>query len=303
MTKTQAPTLDESLYNKASGKLGLCLLQELDEISSKNVLETLRLALYLEVLGAGKDMGDHAQIQFAKALEGEGNNRFQNINRLTSLLSLKVFDSLLMVDFCNPVYSWKREVLMQYVPTSTALSDQGKYDLETKFITALQKSPWAERDGQPECEFLNLYRNYDLDGWFDTIAGYSKKVKKNMEKEEYVVVYMELAESRRRIYRPLPLDEFGFTLPFATKYDKLDILPLKGITVKAEVVDMPTRGMGFITAWTGTLWTNNPEIVALESNPPLAPGDLPKPERTPVGLGTFSARKKTGGCPVVRKRH
>ncbi|KAH8427106.1 uncharacterized protein LDX57_004823 [Aspergillus melleus] len=191
---------------------------------------------------------------------------------------------------------------MQYVPTSTALSDQGKYDLESNFITALEESPCAKRDGQPECEFLKLYRNHDPDSWSDRTADYSQRVKKNLKREEYVVAYMELAESRRRIYRPLPLDEFGFTLPFATKYDKLDKHPLKEMTDKAEVVDMPTRGVDFITAWTGTLWTNNPAIVALESNPPLAPGDLPKPERTPVDLGTFSARKKTGGCPVMRKR-
>lgn len=263
-------------------------------------------------------MGDHAQVQFAKAMEGESSHgpftilapsyedargvlTFQMISNSVSLLSPRAFDSLAMVDFWNPVYSWRRGVLMQYVPTSTTLSGS-TYDLETKFVEAVGNSQWAKCEGEPEKQFLDLYNDYKPNKWQDRTNDYSDQIKKNLKKEEYVVAYMELAESRRRIYRPLPLDEFGYTLPFATKFPKLDQFPLKEMTEKAEVVDMPKRGVDFITAWTGTLWTDTPEIVTQERQAPVAPSALPKTERTPVDPGSFSARKKTGGCPVMRRR-
>lgn len=70
---------------------------------------------------------------------------------------------------------------------------------------------------------------------------------------------MKLAESRRRIYRPLPLDEFGMTLPYALN------LPTdwKLIEMKedATVTEIPERGLKFLNGWTGTLHGYDPHLL------------------------------------------
>jgi hypothetical protein len=60
----------------------------------------------------------------------------------TSLLSLNVFNALMMVDYWNPVYSWRMGVLMQYVPETTTFNPTTRtYDLETEFIENVKRSP------------------------------------------------------------------------------------------------------------------------------------------------------------------
>jgi hypothetical protein len=184
---------------------------------------------------------------------------------------------------------------MQYMPSSTTLDTDAKtYSVEDDFIKALRRSPHATQGDDSENvekQFLELYDNYNLTTLGERVSKYTENVKTTLQKADGVFNYMLLAESRRRIYRPLPLNEFGLTLPFALKYPTRDSLPLKEMTESGTVVDMPQRGTRFLTLWTGTLWSDDPELLPLaqaymheerppESLDPVSPLALPQRERT-----------------------
>ncbi|GIJ84914.1 hypothetical protein Asppvi_003765 [Aspergillus pseudoviridinutans] len=292
-------------YENACSQLGLALLKEVSTFD--NVPENLQVTLYPGSLGAGKHSGNRTQVLFAKCLVGEGSGpftiltpsledsrgvlNFQKITKNVSLVSQKLLDCLVMADYWNPVYSWRRGILMQYMPASTTL--KGKtYDLEENFIQALKSSAYAKCAGEVENEFLRLYECYDLDSLASRISSYVGKVQQKLRTSAGVLNYLLLAESRRRIYRPLPLNEFGLTLPFAVNYPTRESLPLKEMTESGEVVNMPERGKKFLTEWTGTLWSDEPMLLpspkaySYDNSPPgcLAPTSplaLPKKERTP----------------------
>ena len=70
------------------------------------------------------------------------------------LLSQKFLQCVFMVDFCNPIYSWRRGVLMQYCPETTSPGTGGLYDIESNFVASIAASPNATVSGQPENDFL-----------------------------------------------------------------------------------------------------------------------------------------------------
>lgn len=87
----------------------------------------------------------------------------QNITRLgddatLGLIPEKAFRALMMVDFWNPVYSWRRGVLMQYLPQKTNYDGEKQYDLESSFTAAIRKSHYvnAANKDSPESNFLEL---------------------------------------------------------------------------------------------------------------------------------------------------
>ena len=65
------------------------------------------------------------------------------------ILSPKLATSLLMIDFCNPIFSSRRAALLQYIPDSAAL--QNPADLESQLLARLQPVATA---GSPEEELL-----------------------------------------------------------------------------------------------------------------------------------------------------
>jgi hypothetical protein len=153
------------------------------------------------------------------------------------------------------------------------------------------------------------------------IQSYLKAVVNNLNPKSgpapIVTDYMRLAESKRRIYRPLPLDEFGFTLPFALNYPGGTDIPLLEMQTDGTVVTMPARGQQFISSWTGTLWTNDPILLptftatlgsaamASDSPAPIAPWLLPgrgKSLAVCERSGTLGASSKVKGCPMKAKR-
>jgi hypothetical protein len=69
-----------------------------------------------------------------------------------NLVSRKFCACLLMVDFCNAVFSTRRATLLRYVPDSLSLDDPK--DFETAFVTAVQQSAPAGVQGSAEREFL-----------------------------------------------------------------------------------------------------------------------------------------------------
>ncbi|KAE8355652.1 hypothetical protein BDV28DRAFT_155259 [Aspergillus coremiiformis] len=170
--------------------------------------------------------GDH--IYFV-ALQASLEDSVGVLNLPNNLVSDKLRLSIILLDFFNPVYSWRRGVLMRYLPRTTILVN-GTYDMEATFIANIPR-----------------------------FQSYLNKVRSRLGTIEGLTDYLRLAESHRRIYRPLPPDEFGMTLPYALE------LPTtwKLIEMKedATVTDIPERGLKFLRCWTGTLHGYDPHLL------------------------------------------
>lgn len=178
-----------------------------------------------------------------------------------------------MVDFWNPVYSWKRGVLMQYLPRATTLDATTQvYDLEASFIAKVKSSPWVKNQivSSPEYQFVKLL-DTPLDQHGKVITAYFKAVQARMKDDGAGALrdYLSLAESRRRIYRPLPLDEFDSTIPYATKipFDS----PFIEMTDQGVVQAMPERGQKFLKDWIASLASADPHVVPVGNDASAAP--------------------------------
>jgi hypothetical protein len=177
-----------------------------------------------------------------------------------SLISDKAIRAILMLDFWNPVYSWRRGVLMEYVPSQTTLVDGGAYDLEAKWIAAIRASSKATQDDSPEYQFLQLYDgNDDKSEYQNRIINYLTAVDAKLSTSDGLYDYLCLAEARRRIYRPLPLDEFGVQLPYALNLpeDKVHI----EMQEDGTITTIPPRGIEFFKLWTDSLAGYDPKII------------------------------------------
>lgn len=233
-----------------------------------------------------------------------------------ALFSAEVFNAILMIDFWNPVYSWRRGCLMKYVPRE-AKFDGKSYSLEAEFIEAVKKSPCAihKIEGSPEHEFLQLI-SVDIKvhqkAMLDYIAAVEERIKN--EPVKALTDYLTLAESRRRIYRPLPLDEFGPSMPFALALDPNRPL-FKEMKSDGTIQDMPEQGVIFLKRWTASLAGSNPQIlpqsdkssvpvpVSIESLPPPATLNVAC-RGTTVGANFMASGRvsKVATCPFLSNR-
>ena len=87
-------------------------------------------------------------------------------NHPKGLLSDNALRALLMLDFANPVFSWRRGILMQDLPQTTTLTQTASgtvYDLEQQFVVMVRKSSYATNTASPEYQFLQLYDNPTAD--------------------------------------------------------------------------------------------------------------------------------------------
>ncbi|KAJ5312239.1 hypothetical protein N7508_003069 [Penicillium antarcticum] len=267
-------------YQKAVEDLQLGLLQEWDKDPDekhpkrpKAPPKGVRMAQITKgTLGGGKqtDMYDYTYfLVVQEKSEGEEmyfitlqtslEDSMGVLNLPDNLVSQKLLHSILLVDFCNPVYSWRRGVLMQYLPKTTKLVD-GNYDMEAAFVATIRASSHASEADSPELQFLKLYDNPPSNDEIRfTFQSYLDTVTHRIKTSQGLTDYMKLAEARRRIYRPLPLDEFGLTLPYALA------LPtdwkLIEMTQEATVTEIPERGLKFLKCWTGTLHGFDPKLL------------------------------------------
>jgi hypothetical protein len=273
-------------YKKAADALQLSLLQQVDPTRL-----TPDITMPWSSMGGDKRYGDPTEnISFkyvAKNFEGLspfniiqpsvedaiGVQRMQMLKKIPQpddyvgpdvylgLFSQSVLNAIIMLDFWNPVYSWRRGRIMQYLP-QTAIYDGKSYNLEDEFIKAVKSSQWVgeEHPDSPENEFLRLL-NVDVETHQKTMLDYLAAVQKRMKDEPVAALtdYLTVAESRRRIYRPLPLNEFGPSLPFALALD-----PNKPLLVEMKpdgtIQDIQERGVVFLNAWTTSLAGWNPDI-------------------------------------------
>ena len=213
-----------------------------------------------------------------------------------ALLSEKAFNALMMIDFCNPVYSWRRGVLSQYVPSKTLLNGT-EYDFEANFISAIRTSTFGKETDSPESQFLAFYDSgKQADDYKQIITQYMGIMSDQIKSEKGLLQHLKLAESRRRLYRPLPLDEFGFTLPYATLLS-LDA-PFLEMMPNGTIQPIPSRGLEFLKSWLDTLWTVDPKLI------PQFKGLSVGVEVHGNGEQTLTAKRSGQGseCPVKKKR-
>ncbi|RYP06965.1 hypothetical protein DL765_009293 [Monosporascus sp. GIB2] len=337
-------TFNQSDCSAAANNLGLSLIQELDP--DKHPPTKPDFTLPWQSLGGDRRPAlDYPDVGYKIALAGEGTSPFnflqasyedaqgvvksQNIVKadekqiqpsFIGLFSKHTFYAIMMLDFWNPIYSWKRGILMGYVPQTTNFNGKS-YDLDPNFIANVKKSPKASEPDSPEYQFLQLL-NKTLQDFQQMIRDYLTAVANRIKNDPVQALqdYLSLAESRRRIYRPLPLDEFGYTLPFATK---IPFTPGKGLlemTPQGTIQVMDQRGQDFLNAWTTSLAKPDPHVVPTPEAknhssepgaPPLAISALPRPATLAIrcqsltsqgsssssSLASRRSRRAGGGCP------
>jgi hypothetical protein len=128
------------------------------------------------------------------------------------LISARFAACVLMVDFPNPVFSPARRHLMQYVPTTPTRTGT----LCDKVAEAISEAARTLPDDSPEGRFAGHWQVPD-DAW-RTVFGqrvdaYLRKVAEQIRTESGFNDYVRLAESRRRQFRLMKLNEFELTLP------------------------------------------------------------------------------------------
>lgn len=226
-----------------------------------------------------------------------------------SLLSQQTFNALMMLDIWNPVYSWRRGVLMRYVPKKTSWCATNQvYDLEEIFIKSIRESTYAGHPGSPESEFLKLLHENTAEHK-RRISAYFAIVAECLGTVKGLKDYLFLAESRRRVFRPLPLDEFGYTLPYSLKFDSFAGRDIFEMTEEGTTQPMDPRGIKFLYSWINTLWDVDPNLIPKRSPDDevwdggyhtLQDGELLEYEILQNLRGDRRERKKSGlGCPFA----
>ena len=289
-------------------------MQEVDpELVSKLQPEIPTVTLRPGTLGGGKQTDEHDWTVFivsAPNTEGvpfvilqssyEDSQGVQSIQQIglgddfpRALLSDKAFQALVMIDFCNPVYSWRRGVLFQYVPSSTSLQG-AEYDFEANFVSAIKRSSFAQDPSSPEYQFLAFYKSGNqASDYQNIIQQYFNGLVNQFNTTKGMIQHLRLAESRRRLYRPLPLDEFGFTLPYAIKIP-VDA-PFLEMTPAGKIQPIPIRGLRFLLSWIATLWTFDPKLLPQFKG--LSPSAEGIASVQKAGLHTKSIQ--VSGCPAM----
>ncbi|KAK7434849.1 hypothetical protein Landi51_13326 [Colletotrichum acutatum] len=318
---------DGPSYLWASRELKLCTLQEVANVQDAQLVvpaNSLAGGIFMGTLENGKeDIRGGAQVNFAVQQWGEGDNPWVILQSSVDdahgvwaaqkmflgndkdsarcqLFSEETFNALQMVDFWNPIYSWRRLKLMQYIPVEAQLLDTPitdpttgesvySYSLEENFIDAVRKRMADEgdleklQDEWPEAEFLcNLEK--PLIEHQIRISNYTNKVAENLNEATWILEYLKLAESRRRMFRPMPMNFFGSNIPYCLAMPFND--SWLEMTEQSSVRQIPQRGVDVLKAWLGSLAGSDPKVIPNQSL-----GDLNK-------LISDNAESGADGLPV-----
>ncbi|HLM01536.1 MAG TPA: hypothetical protein VK400_10825, partial [Pyrinomonadaceae bacterium] len=163
---------------------------------------------------------------------------FEDLNLLAVLLENKIISRrfaacLLMIDFPNPVFSRKREQMMQFVPQTANVAASGgklKSDFETQFAAIVESVIMKMPPSHAAHEFLANWRLPEKDwkrAFEKRIEDYFEAVQEKSGTEEGFDGWTRLAESRRREFRGRPLAEFRLTTPFTNIPDAAPLLEMR----------------------------------------------------------------------------
>jgi hypothetical protein len=125
------------------------------------------------------------------------------------VVSERLAACLLMVDFPNPVFSRRREQLLDHVPTEP-LPAQEWAAFSERLGEKIAAAARAEKATEAEREFAKLWEAGE-DGWHSAAAklleAYYEKLGERLDTPEGVEDVFTLAEARRRRVRRMPIAE------------------------------------------------------------------------------------------------
>ncbi|CAM1503616.1 Fc.00g012070.m01.CDS01 [Cosmosporella sp. VM-42] len=352
---------DGPSYTWASRELKLCTLQEVKPDAAEITFprDTFAGGVFMGTLEDGQEaIQGGAEINFAIQQWGEGDNPWVILQSSVEdamgvwmaqkmflgedrgyascqLFSRETFNALQMVDFWNPVYSWRRVRLMQYIPVRTQLKkdpvfdpelgeDVYTFDLEENFIKAIEDRA-ARGDLQqiketpPEIEFLKNLKKPLIDHQV-RISKYTSMVSDRLGKSKWVLDYLRLAESRRRMFRPLPMNFFGSNLPYCLGISPKE--PWLEMTESGTVQRISDYGVGCLSQWLGSLAGNDPKVLPgrhhsledlietrrsrIKAHKPGTPrAFLPRPAtmrmacQRSIAVTNPEVKARHGGCPFL----
>jgi hypothetical protein len=109
-----------------------------------------------------------------------------------------------MVDFPNPIFSQKRQRLLEYVPPDIAFGETD--DFSQTVVDAIRASEAADEPDTPEHEFAQLWdAGEDFEAPFNALLqDYYTAFTERLRTQEGFDSYMRLAESRRDVVRGTP---------------------------------------------------------------------------------------------------
>jgi hypothetical protein len=125
------------------------------------------------------------------------------------VVSTRLAACLLMVDFSNPVFSKRREQLLDHIPTEPLPAQEWPAFSETlgERIAAAGRT---ENATEAETEFAKLW-DAGEDGWHDVAAGrlaaYYERLGEQLNSPDGIDGVFRLAEARRRRVRRMPIAE------------------------------------------------------------------------------------------------
>jgi hypothetical protein len=128
----------------------------------------------------------------------------QSIDR--GILSRRLAACLLMVDFPNPIFSEKRQRLLEHVP-DTAFGETNDFSQEV--ADAILSSAAATQPGTAEHEFAQLWgTGGNFEAPFNTLLqNYYTAFTERLRTQDGFDSYMRLAESRRDVVKDMPITE------------------------------------------------------------------------------------------------
>jgi hypothetical protein len=129
------------------------------------------------------------------------------------ILSRRLAACLLMVDFPNPIFSKKRQRLLEHVPD---IAFEETDDFSQTVADAIRSTTAATEPGTPEHEFAQLWdagQNFE-DRFNELLQNYYTAFAQRLATQEGFDSYMRLAESRRNVVRGTPPD-FDDRMPIA----------------------------------------------------------------------------------------
>jgi hypothetical protein len=118
-----------------------------------------------------------------------------------------------MVDFPNPIFSKKRQRLLEHVPD---IAFEETDDFSQTVADAIRSTTAATEPGTPEHEFAQLWdagQNFE-DRFNELLQNYYTAFAQRLATQEGFDSYMRLAESRRNVVRGTPPD-FDDRMPIA----------------------------------------------------------------------------------------
>ncbi|OUC96987.1 hypothetical protein [Streptomyces swartbergensis] len=150
------------------------------------------------------------------------------------LVPAKFAACVLMVDFPNPVFSPARSHLMRYVP----ITPTNAVELCGKVAQAILDAAGTLSADSPEGRFAEHWQVPD-DAW-RTVFGqrvdaYLRGVTERIRTESGFDDYVRLAESRRRQFRHMKLNEFELTLPVTNIPPDAPLLAMREDATVAEL--------------------------------------------------------------------